>query len=696
MIKKLQILIVFLLFVSFWADAQEEKNIGQDFLEELIEEISENSDEDIDYSTLLEDLTYFLENPININDAKKEELEKLHLLSEFQIKSLQYYIEKNGKLLSIYELQLVLGYNKDLIYKILPFISIEEKTVSSSLSLKNAFKFGNNQLWFRSTSILEEQTGFSDATDSMLAESPNSRYLGSPLKIYSKYRYYYKNKLFFGVTAEKDPGEEFFKGTQKRGFDYYTAHFQVNDIGKIKTLCLGDYQVQFGQGLTVWSGMSFGKSSNSMGINKKAGGVKRYSSANENQFLRGAATTLRFGKTDVSLFGSYKKIDGNVVTMDTLSEEVLEVSSFQITGLHSTPGEMADRQTIGEKIFGGNISHRRDFYKIGLSYISYMFSGELNKDGSPYNYFNFQGTSGSNLGLNYQIFYKNFNVFGEYAVDENLSRAFVNGAIFNLSPQVSLAGLHRKYDFDYQAIYANGFSEGSSTNNEEGIYLGTIIYPVKKVKLSAYFDSFSFPWLKFRVNGPSQGIDYLLQSDFTPSRKVSMYLKFKQEKKEINESTDYVTYMAQLQDVITTKLRYHIKYPVLNEFEFQSRVEWISYKTGENLPEQGYLVYQDIAWKPKNKPLTLSVRWAAFDTDSWESRIYAYESDLLYAFSIPAYYSKGTRYYLNMKYRVSDRIDFWLKYSRTYYNDKEVIGSGLTEIKGNVKSEIRAQVRIKF
>jgi hypothetical protein len=90
------------------------------------------------------------------------------------------------------------------------------------------------------------------------------------------------------------------------------------------------------------------------------------------------------------------------------------------------------------------------------------------------------------------------------------------------------------------------------------------------------------------------------------------------------------------------------------------------------------------------------MRYAIFDTDSYDSRIYAYESDILYAFSIPAYYSKGTRMYVNLKYTFKDFMDIWIKYSQTYYSDKNVISSGLTQINGNTKSEIKVQVKIKL
>ncbi|MBN2683576.1 MAG: helix-hairpin-helix domain-containing protein [Bacteroidales bacterium] len=689
------LLVSFLLIISNATFSQNE-NSNTVFIEELIEEITENSEEDIDFTTLFEDLNFFLENPINLNKTNYETLSKLHLLSEFQIKAILNYVEKDGPMLTIYELQLVMGFSKEIIFKLLPFVTVEKAEEKQNFALNKALKYGKNQIYLRTGRVLENQQGFSSISDSAIAASPNSRYLGNPWKHYARYRYYYKNSLFFGITAEKDAGEEFFRGTQKNGFDYYSAHLQLNNVGIIKTLCLGDFQAQFGQGLTLWSGMSFGKSPYILNVNKKAGGIKRYTSTNENLFFRGGGTTLRYKDFDLSLFVSKKKIDANITSLDTINEEVLEVSSFQITGLHTTPNEIEDKNAIGEFVYGANLDFSRKFYKIGGSFVAYEFDSKLQDPSEVYKQYNFNGLSNFNSGVHYQIFYKNLNLFGEAAYSENGSTAYINGAVISVSSQVSFVALHRNYQKDYQGLYSNGFSENTQTYNEEGLYIGTVINPIKYWKISAYYDSYSFPWLKFRVNAPSGGDDYFAQIDFTPSRRLSMYWKYKQETKPQNETIEDGVYIAELDDVTTTKYRYHIAYSINKEIEFRNRLELINYKKENSLSENGYMIYHDIVYRPQAYPMAVSVRYAIFDTEGWNSRIYAYESDVLYAFSIPAYYSKGTRFYVNLKYSPSKKIDIYIKYSRTYFSDMSSIGSGLTLIEGNKRSEFRTQIRLRF
>ncbi len=249
--KMKYVALLLLSFILFNKSFAQQESASKQTLEDLIENIASSTDAEIDYTSLYEDLNLYLNEPLNINTATKEDLEKLQFLNDFQINSLLDYIKKNGSMLSLYELQLVYGFSMEDVMNILPFITISNTPVDQGFKFKNALKYGNNQLFLRGQEVLEEQVGYSSISDSALLENPNSRYLGSSYKVYAKYKYNYKNKIYWGITAEKDPGEEFFSGNNKNGFDYYSAHLQINDIGIVKTITLGDFQAKFGQGLDI-------------------------------------------------------------------------------------------------------------------------------------------------------------------------------------------------------------------------------------------------------------------------------------------------------------------------------------------------------------------------------------------------------------------------------------------------------------
>lgn len=686
---------LFLISTSLFSQENKLNRTSQEIIDDYIEEISSNTDKSIDMTTLYEDLTYYLNEPLNINIATKEDLDKLQLLSDFQISSLITYIKDYGQLLSIYELLNVNGFNEEYVRLIMPFVTVEKTSSFLSFDPKKALKYGTNNLYIRTQRIVQQQQGYSPISDSALAASPDSRYLGDPMHYYVRYSFNYKNKLSWGITADKDPGEEFFTGTQKNGFDFYSAFFMVKDIGPIKTIVLGDYYAQFGQGLVVFSGYSPGKSSMVTNTRKRAQGLKKYSGADENLFFRGGGITLRYKSFDFTTFASDKKIDANMTLTDSITGEAEEVSTLQTTGLHATPSEMKDRKVIGETVLGGNVSFNSEIFRLGLTGLTYSYSAPLMVTPTLYNQYVFSGKQNSNVGFDYQMNVKNVTLFGEAAMSQNGGKAIVSSLLFSLSPQTSMALLYRNYERNYQAFFSNSFGENSTVTNETGMYIGAVILPYPRWSISAYYDLFSFPWLKFETYAPSKGSDYLAEINFAPSRKVSMTLRYRQKIKPLNIPSTIPQVINGVEESTTKHIRYNISCRVNKSISLSNRIEWVQYGTDEKT-ESGIYFYQNVSYQHPTIPFSISIRYGIFDTDSYDTRIYAFESDVLNAFSVPAVYYKGNRFYLTLKYSISKNIDIWLRYGETYYANQNVISSGLNQINGNKQSEVKAQVRVSF
>jgi hypothetical protein len=217
----------------------------------------------------------------------------------------------------------------------------------------------------------------------------------------------------------------------------------------------------------------------------------------------------------------------------------------------------------------------------------------------------------------------------------------------------------------------------------------------KTFSLSGYVDHYRFPWLRYRSDFPSYGSDYVFQLNITPSRKVVMYLKYRHKQFQENYYGEY-DYTAQTDNIKQDNLRFNITWNLSPSIIMKNRVEYVYYHPEYKEKSNGYLMYQDVLYRPYNLPVTLSFRYALFSTDSWDSRIYAYENDVLYAFSIPAYYGKGQRVYLMVRYKMNRRFTFWLRMARATWFDRNTIGSGADLIHGHHKTEIKAQVRVRI
>ncbi len=691
--RYLYLFIFFSLIVIHAFSQKEQAGSNEAIIEKFIEDIASNTDRELDYTSLYEDLTFYLNEPLNINKATKPDLEKLQLLSDFQINAILQYQKDYGQFLSIYELLNVSGFNEEYLKMILPFITVKKIDPILGFSPKKALKYGSNKIFMRTQKVIEPQLGYSPITDSALAASPNSRYLGSPYKMFFRYSFTYKTKVSWGITADKDPGEEFFKGSQKRGFDFYSAHLLLKDIGPIKTIVLGDFLAQFGQGLVLCSGISYGKSSMVTATRKKAQGLKKYSSADENLFFRGAGATFRISKVDFTAFASKKKIDANITAVDSITGEAEDISSLQTSGEHAYPSEFTDRKSLSETVLGGNVSLNLEKIRIGLTGIKYSYGANILKSPTVYNQYDFSGKSNSNIGADYQFMIKDITVFGEGAMSENSGKAFMSGMLFNLSSQINMALTYRNYERNYQANYSSAFGENSTNCNEKGFYIGTTIYPYAKWRISGYYDLFTFPWLKSGVYAPSKGSDYLVEIGYSPNRQINTYIRYRQKIKQENMPSTIPTVIDGIENTNTTKIRFHISYKVSRTISLQNRLDWITYQKYPS-NEKGFVIYQDLSYKPIKLPLTFSARYCIFDTDGYDSRLYEYENDVLYAFSIPALYDKGTRFYFNIKYSLNNKIDLWFRYGQTYYSNLNTISSGLTQIDGKTKSEVKVQIRI--
>ena len=116
------------LIVSTIVFSQEDEELERDkIIEKRIEFIGENLENStIDLTTYLEDLYYFYDNPINLNQTSFDELSKLLILTDNQIYGILNYRKKYGELLSIYELTAIEELDKESISMILPFVSVKK------------------------------------------------------------------------------------------------------------------------------------------------------------------------------------------------------------------------------------------------------------------------------------------------------------------------------------------------------------------------------------------------------------------------------------------------------------------------------------------------------------------------------------------------------------------------------------------
>jgi hypothetical protein len=427
-----------------------------------------------------------------------------------------------------------------------------------------------------------------------------------------------------------------------------------------------------------------------LGVKRQSTILRPYNSAGEFTFNRGAGINIRKGNIDITVFGSIRKLDANRVS-DTLSYEDY-VSSFLTSGYHRTQSEIADRHSLRQTSYGGTFRYLGTRWQAGVNAVGYEFSQPIKKSGETYNLFAISGNRWYNLSVDYNYTYKNFHFFGEAAVDRNFNKAFLNGVLISVDPRVDVSLVHRAIEKDYQSVNGNAFTENIYPNNERGFYSGITIRPTTAFRLDAYADIYKFPWLKSNVDAPSYGKDYLVQLTYVPNRQLEVYTRFKNERKQ-NNQPDNNTVTNYLDNFPRQNWRVQAGYKITNAIALRSRAEVIWYDRKGKNSEQGFLSFFDFIYRPLTKPFSGVVRLQYFETDGYDSRLYAYENDILYSYSIPTFYDEGYRYYIMVTYDVNSRVSLWMRLGQYLYRNKNIIGSGADAIEGNTKTELKIQAR---
>ncbi|MCU0446993.1 MAG: helix-hairpin-helix domain-containing protein [Microscillaceae bacterium] len=675
-------------------------------LDQFILDLFSVQDEDLNYEEVYETLLQLYRNPLDLNKAQREDLESLFVLSELQINSLLAYRQKYGNLLTIYELQAVPEFDLPTIYKLLPFVEVRDSginTGSQPLLKRIAQERDNHYLLLRYDQTLETRRGYTQQA------SPSQKYLGNPMRLYARYRVSHIQDFSLGFTLEKDAGEQLVwqPSTRRYGADFISFHALFQNKGRFKTIALGDYQLQIGQGLLMSAGFTIGKGAETVQTVRRPNlGLRPFTSAIESGYLRGGAITYDLGQFELTAFYSNTRRDGSLSEneSDSLNVDNLEdlfIETLRVSGLHRTAGEIAGKGIFREQTWGThlNFTNREQNLHIGASVVHTDYNLPFRRNArSPRDsllyLFEFQGKTNHNLGINFNYQWQNFSFFGEAAQSRSGGRGAISGLVASLASQIDFAMVFRHFDRNFHTFFGSALSESTRNINEQGIYWGIKVHAHPKVKLTAYYDRFKFPWLRFRVDAPSEGYEWLGRINYQISKKIGLYAQIRQEVKDRNVSSEQSS-------TVLREIRAGSKYNYLLNLDYQaekilrlrSRVQFSSFNFNGRLT-QGYALVQDLGLDFGK--LSFDARWAVFDTDDFDNRQYIYEKDVLWYFSIPAYSGQGIRNYMLVQYQFSQRLSFWLRWARFTYNNQPTISSGSEQIVGNQRTEVRVQMRVRL
>ncbi|HKK58674.1 MAG TPA: hypothetical protein VJ937_04305 [Salinivirga sp.] len=666
------ILILGILLINMAIYGQQKS--AQQYISNIAEELQENEVAESTIEEISNTLTYWSETKPNINTITAETLLGYQLINPMQAAEMQDYIKNNGDLLSPYELIYMPSFTRQTAQTLMLFFTFgKEEEEKKDL---REYLWGRHEIMTQYNRFFEQKQGYKDGD-----------YEGKPGKVYFRYQYNRSQQYSAGITAEKDPGEAFFKGSNNHGFDYYSMHIFLTPGDRLKTMAIGDYQVTMGQGLICGQGIWGGKNSATTQIRNTRQGFKPYRSATEYGFMRGAGVEGSLKNINAGLFASYQDIDA---TVDTLDKPV--ISSLSATGLHRTTGEQAKENSVKEFIAGSFINGRFGNLNINLNSIFTNYEHTIQKSGQLYDLYDPEGQKFANLSGGYTYQLHRFTFFGEVAWSKNNHWANLHGLSFYPSESAGLALLYRNYQKEFTALHGYALGEGSSVQNEEGFYFGLEWLPFKYTKVNLYADLFRFPWLRYGEKAPTDGSEYLINIDYAPQREIDIQTRLKYEKKSTTVSDH------QYADLVYGELykwRIQAKMDFTKEWSGQARLAFSHFKQ-DTANYDGWLLFYEHFYDPPESKLSASFRINIFDVEDYTARIYTYERDVLYSFSVPSFQETGVRYYLNAKWDITEYISLYARIEQTTYLHKDEISSGNELIEGSERTAIHTKLRIKF
>ncbi len=651
----------------------------EEAVEQFQEKYLENYSETDDASALTDMIEVLRQNPMDINNATQRDLEQVPGISPILAKNIVEY-RKNEKFQTTRDLLKVPSMSREIFIDIRDFVTVQQKT---------AVKRYGGQFRQRTKRAIEESGNFT-----------GNKYEGNIYQLYNRMTVTYKpywnddpNQLIrAGMLIEKDPGE-------KRWDDHRVGYVEFRNMPAIKKAVIGNYQLEFGQALAMWSGSGLSKSSETIeSVKKRPRSVNAYQYASENSAYFGGAVEWDFSKLnlfkniDLATFYSYSNYDAS-------KNRNGSINSILIDGYHRTPTEKEKKNYLLETMGGFNMAYRFGSSSVGITYYASQYNrlfviSDTTRSGNE-----FTGHKNNILSMNYDWFYGIINIFGELAKDKDNSVAG-NAGLQAQWDKFEMVWYYRNYSKNFQNLHGYAFGEqNGKTQNEEGIYTGVKFKPNRKTLIQSYFDIFRYPWRNYEVPKPVYGNDFLIQWEQKWFRSFQSLVRFKQERKDVSYTAfDELGRQTQVVNPAQTRrLRYQVEQSISSQIRIRTRFEHSWYKIAEKpgSAESGFLIYQDIRVKPY-KPLTLYGRVSVFDTKSFNTAIYEYENDVEGVFSNTALYSKGVRWYLLVNYRFYQQLGFAIKFWEMYKDGVTEIGSGLDAVKGNVLRKITLTLNAQF
>jgi hypothetical protein len=595
-------------------------------------------------------------NPVDINSASRETLEKIPFLSLTQIETIINFRPFFKKA----DVRRILG--KEVYQFILPFIQLKKPAYFPKIDIRHRLQY-----------TLNKKQGFIE-----------NIFLGSPYESYSRIRLKMQKNLSGGVLIQKDPGERNYT-------DHISGYISWQYPKHSLNLIVGNYYIHCAEGLLLSAPFSLPKSTFifNPSFNKHLRVIPSLSSNESDGFLGGVVEWETGNGGNIVAYYSQKFKDA------VLSDGEPGVTGFDRSGYHRTWIEVSKENTLLERSFGGIIKIPILFFRdVGLTYQRTTYDLPV-VSSSPEDrrrkFYNFYGSALSNFSLFYSLRLKNINIGGE--IVPLSSGGFAQQHTLYMGPPdwpFIFKWWHLPVSF--HSPYGRSVSDSDPfPQSANGLMICTAGEPLKDLKIVTYWYTKKDLWRSYFKPLPTRIKGFFLQLEFLQMLKTRFQLRY-----NFTSSQDYQS------DIFfyIKKKKYSIRLQIEKRFStkvrFRSRWERVLINFSRvYATKKGLNFYQDLYWSIF-KPINVQIRYSSFNTTDYDARMYEYENDLPGVFSNYSLFGSGNKWYFMLSAHFLKNTRIWFKYRQIFFDGIENIGTGLTSIAGEKRQDIHLQLEYKY
>jgi hypothetical protein len=623
-----------------------------------LQDLLDNADSAVNIEQLLDLMEQLKTNKIAINEADAGDLHQLPWLKTVDVQAILIYRRDKGPILSLQELETIIG--KEKTASIAPYIRFKKEPSSRQAPKAKAVEV-DGSLYSRLFWETTPRKGILDG-----------KYAGENYKLYHRLQFSAPH-LTASLLQEKDIGEPDVA-------DFTSFSINASDLGMIKSAVIGNYKLNFAQGLLIGQNRYLSKGSDPGSVRLPSKQLLPYSSSSESGFLQGASTTLKLDPFEVTLFYSANH-------QDAIISDAGIITSISTSGLHRTELELSRKDKISETLFGANLLYHYQAGsfsgRAGGSMLNYSYSYPLTLDELDPSAAAITLSSATLYSLETDLSLGHATLFGEAAISRRPDDAsWIAGAEYEIFKGLSTVAAIRRYGPRYYSPFAGAFAErGSGASNEQGYYVGLTAKISNRLSVAAYYDLFTFPLLADHCPYPSDGNDSRFFITWKQSSLFawSLQLQHKVKEEQSNQGTSTNPLWTALSQ-ITSRCRLDCDMTVSRKVQLRSRGEVKKvvkeYLAGDQ-PFYGWLAYQQAGYTTGK--FGLKGRFTLFNTEDYDAAIYAYEDDLPLTSSLGMYNGRGKSLFIVATWQLLPQMKLGARYETTWYSDRVVNSSGNDE-----------------